>query len=168
MTQETERGFAMNPINPVTPETELDEAVTVEWDRRLQHRVQAGRFSWVVDEPVDLGGDDSGPTPYDLFLAALGSCTAMTIRMYAKQKQWPLETLRIRLTHERDYRKDCVDCTEADKRIERIHRVIEMTGDLTPEQIDRLRAVASRCPVHKTISGNLQIEDHVQWMTTGV
>lgn len=111
-----------------------------------------------ADEPERLGGTDSGPTPYGWLLGALGSCTAMTLRMYADHKRWPLQDVEVRLRHERDYQQDCTDCAEGSRRIERIERSLVLTGPLTAAQRERLLEIADRCPVHRTISGALRID----------
>ena len=117
-----------------------------------------------ADEPVAAGGDDLGPTPYELLLASLGSCTAMTLRLYADRKGWPLESVRMRLNHERIYRDDR-DASSDDSplasplRIERITREIELLGPLDDAQRARLMEIAAKCPVHRTIQSAPEIVD---------
>ena len=113
---------------------------------------------FVADEPESYGGGDAGPTPYDYLLAALGSCTAMTMKMYADRKGWPFAGTTIRLTHERDHHLDCDHCEEPGAKIQAIHRAIELDGDaLSDEQRAKLIEIADRCPVHRTIEGALHI-----------
>ncbi|MGH7338716.1 MAG: OsmC family protein, partial [Myxococcota bacterium] len=100
------------------------------------------------DEPVAAGGTDTGPSPYDLLLAALGSCTSMTVSLYARRKRWPLEAVVVRLRHARIHAADCADCEEMDVRIDRIEREIGLSGRLSDEQRQRLLAIAEKCPVH--------------------
>ena len=107
-----------------------------------------------ADEPLKFGGSNLGPTPYDLLLMALGSCTSMTLRMYAKRKKLPLEDVNIRLRHERVHATDCIDCN---KKIERITRDIELIGDLDKAQRKHLLEIADRCPVHRTLESDLEI-----------
>jgi putative redox protein len=122
----------------------------------LQQRVTAGRHRFLADEPVGVG-DDSGPTPYDLLLAGLGTCTSMTLRMYADRKGWPLEGVEVRLSHDRIHAEDCADCDASSGLIEAIDRTVELHGPLTDEQRSSLLAIADRCPVHRTLSGDIHI-----------
>lgn len=119
--------------------------------------VRTANHEFIADEPVSYGGSDHGPTPYDLLLSALGTCTSMTIQMYADRKEWPLENVRIELEHSRDHHTDCVDCEKDGPPIQVIDRAIELSGDLTEEQRQRLMEIADKCPVHKTLLGDLHI-----------
>ena len=113
---------------------------------------------FVADEPRGHGGDDTGPTPYDLLNAALGTCTAMTMKMYADRKGLPFEGARVAVTHERDHGRDCDHCEEDDAKVQALHREITLLGDgLTAEQRDRLIEIADKCPVHRTLEGTLHI-----------
>ena len=115
---------------------------------------------FVADEPRSYGGDDTGPTPYDLLLGALGTCTAMTMKMYADRKQWPLEGTRIHVTHERNHAEDCGHAAfeEEGMEVQALNRVIELPGDdLTDEQRTKIIAIADKCPVHRTLEGHLHI-----------
>lgn len=118
--------------------------------------------SYIADEPVDDGGDDLGPTPYQLLLWALGACTAMTLQLYARRKGYPLHEVAIELEHERTYAEDCQDCNDPKKRIEQIHRHIVLLGPLSEEQRADLLRVAARCPVHKTLQSAPKIFDTVE------
>lgn len=124
----------------------------------LMTQVSAGGHDLTTDEPVSVGGTDQGPTPYDLLLAGLGSCTAMTLRLYAKRKEWPLEGVEITLEHDRIHASDCADCETKEGRIDRIQRAIRLTGDLDETQRDRLMEIADRCPVHRTLTNEIKIE----------
>ena len=120
--------------------------------------ISAGPHHFAADEPISVGGTDTGPTPYDLLLAGLGSCTSMTIAMYARRKQWALERVTIRLRHSRVHAEDCADCETRPASITLIERDIELEGDLDEEQRARLLAIANRCPVHLTLSSQMHIK----------
>jgi len=119
--------------------------------------ISAGPHHFAADEPISVGGTDTGPTPYDLLLAGLGSCTSMTIAMYARRKQWALERVTIRLRHSRVHAEDCADCETRPASITLIERDIELEGDLDKEQRARLLAIANRCPVHLTLTTQMHI-----------
>lgn len=123
--------------------------------------VRTANHEFIADEPVSYGGQDHGPTPYDLLLSALGTCTSMTIKMYADRKKWPLENVRIELEHSREHHKDCVDCEEGGVPIQVIDRAIELSGPLSDEQRARLMEIADKCPVHKTLEGELHIHSNL-------
>jgi putative redox protein len=134
------------------------DVVVTEVGGGLAQEIRAGRHVLRSDEPVSSGGTDTGPDPYALLLAALGSCTSMTLRLYARKKAWPLEGVSVALSHERIHEKDCEDCeTKADARISRITREITLTGALSPEQRARLLEIAERCPVHRTLGGTIRM-----------
>src|SRR5271163_1130437 len=118
--------------------------------------IRAGHHRLVSDEPRPVG-DDAGPTPYDLLLAALGACTSMTVRMYAERKGWPLERVHVTLRHSRIHAKDCADCETSVGFVDQIDRHIELIGDLDDTQRQRLLYVADRCPVHQTLTSEVHI-----------
>jgi len=123
----------------------------------LRQDIEAGGHSLVSDEPVDLGGTDAGPTPYDLLVAALGSCTAITLQMYARQKGWPLDGIEVRLGHAKIHARDCADCETKEGKIDRIEREIVLRGALDEAQRARLLEIADRCPVHRTLTSEIKI-----------
>ena len=124
---------------------------------RFQQLVTAGRHTLIADEPVGVGGLDSGPGPYDLLLAGLGACTSMTMRMYAERKALPLDRVTVKLKHSRIYAKDCADCETRDGMISRIERVITIEGALDGEQRGKLMEIADKCPVHRTLTSEIDI-----------
>jgi putative redox protein len=136
----------------------LEGTVTVTEDGsgRYTQQIDAGRHRLLADEPTPVS-EDRGPTPYDLLLGALGACTAMTVRMYATRKNWPLERVRVTLRHSRIHAKDCADCEASSSWIEHVDRHIELTGVLDDTQRQRLLYIADRCPVHRTLTSQVRI-----------
>ena len=123
--------------------------------------VEAAGHTIIADEPAGGGGANDGPSPYDLLLGAIASCTAMTVRMYAARKQWPLEEVVVRLRNERKHAVDCADCVTQRVGIKRIERQVEMRGALTDEQRQRLLEIADRCPVKQTLERGIEVvESH--------
>jgi putative redox protein len=124
--------------------------------------ITAGAQHLRSDEPGSAGGTDSGPTPYDLLLAALGSCTSMTVAMYARRKQWPLKRVTVRLRHSRVHAEDCAACETQDAKLTVIDRDIELDGSLDEDQRARLLAIANRCPIHLTLTSRIDIRSRLQ------
>jgi putative redox protein len=124
---------------------------------RFAQLVQAGRHRLRADEPVAVGGDDSGPGPYDLLLAALGACTSMTVRMYAEQKKWPLWRVSVDLKHDKVHAADCAECETREGKLDRIERVLTLEGELDDAQRQRLLEIANKCPVHRTLHGEVWV-----------
>jgi putative redox protein len=124
---------------------------------KFHQAVRVGRHRLVADEPLTMGGEDAGPSPYDFLLAGLGACTSMTIRLYADRKGWPLEQVRVSLRHEKIHAQDCADCEQKDGRIDEIRREIALEGPLDAEQRRRLLEIAERCPVHKTLESEVKV-----------
>jgi putative redox protein len=119
-------------------------------------QITAGHHRLLADEPQPIG-DDAGPSPYDLLLAALGACTSMTLRMYANRKGWPLEQVRVTLRHSRIHAEDCAQCETTSGLIDHIDRDIELVGGLDDTQRQRLLGIANRCPVHQTLTSEVDI-----------
>jgi putative redox protein len=119
--------------------------------------VNAGPHHMIADEPVSVGGSDRGPTPYEFLLAGLGACTAMTLRVYADRKQWPLEGAIVELRSGRSHEKDCESCATEKVSIGTIERRIRLEGPLTDEQRDRILQIAERCPVKQTLERGIQV-----------
>ena len=119
--------------------------------------IEAGRHRLTADEPVEAGGTDVGPSPYELLLAALGACTSMTISMYARRKGWPLEAVTVRLQHARIHAQDCAECETKEGMLDRIEREISLAGALDAAQRERLLEIANRCPVHRTLVSEIDI-----------
>ena len=145
---------------PQVSASEAEQGVVVVSERdtgRFAQVVSAGRHQFVMDEPLSVGGDDDGPTPYDMLNAALGACTAMTVRMYARRKEWPLTSVRVALVHDKVHAADCEDCDSREGKVDRIVRVVELQGELNDAQRARLIEIADRCPVHRTLHSEVNI-----------
>ena len=128
--------------------------------RNLQNEVNYGGHTLIVDEPKAVGGDEAGPDPYTLILGALGSCISMTVTMYARRKEWPLEKVTVRLRTQRLHAKDCLECTKStDGFVHRIYRSVKIEGDLDETQQARLQEIAHKCPVHRMLSSEIIIAE---------
>ncbi|MCB2407382.1 OsmC family protein [Hymenobacter lucidus] len=123
----------------------------------LQADVLAGRHTFIVDEPLEVGGQDRGPTPYDMLLSALGACTAITLRLYATQKKWPLQGIEVRLSHQRVHEHDCEKCEQPGQMLEEVTKELRLLGPLSEEQRQRLEVISQKCPVQKTLLSGLRI-----------
>jgi putative redox protein len=135
------------------------KTVSVQWlpDNTYALKVDNGRHPFVADEPGESGGEDLGPSPYELLLSALGSCMAITLLMYARRKEWTVHEVAVHLSHDKIDARDCADCTPEEiaaainGRIDVIHTDVTVQGDLTSEQTARLLEITARCPVHRTL-----------------
>ena len=125
---------------------------------RLLQQAAVGRHRLVADEPVEQGGRDAGPTPYDLLMVALGACTSMTLRLYADRKAIPLERIAVHLRYDRIHAADCADCETKEGKIDRFRRELELTGPLDAGQRQRLLEIANKCPVHRTLESEIKVE----------
>jgi len=121
-------------------------------------KVEIGSHHLDADEPVSVGGTDTGASPYDLLLAALGTCTSMTIGLYARKRRWPLENITVPLRHSKIHAADCDNCETKEGRIDRVERDIHLSGSLTKEQRSKLMEIADRCPVHQTLTSEINIK----------
>ena len=144
-------GAAPVTADEVQPEAPGEVVVAETREGRFTQVVAAGRHRLAADEPVEAGGNDAGPGPYDYLLAALGACTSMTLRMYAERKGWPLERVVVRLHHDKVHAEDCAECETREGKIDRLERVIALAGPLDAEQRQRLLEIANKCPVHRTL-----------------
>jgi uncharacterized OsmC-like protein len=125
--------------------------------RSFRQEIVVGKHSLVADEPVSAGGSDAGPDPYDYLLTALGACTSMTIGLYAHRKQIPVENITVSLRHSRIYGKDCEECETKQGMLDRIDVEVDLTGPLSAEQHDKLMEIAAKCPVHRTLTSEINI-----------
>ena len=140
------------------PDVAGGQVLVSEGNQRFLREVASDDHAWVADEPKRVGGDNLGPDPYEHLLAALGTCTSMTIRMYANRKQWPLADVQVQLQHSREHAQDCEECDEKPAQVDVLSRAIRLDGDLDESQRARLMEIADRCPVHRTLEGNLRID----------
>jgi putative redox protein len=124
---------------------------------KFQQEITSGPHRFLADEPVRVGGLDSGPGPYDLLLAGLGACTSMTLRLYAEQKKLPLERVSVRLAHNKIHAEDCLNCEIKESMIDRIDRNITLEGALSADERKRLLEIADKCPVHRTLKSEIEI-----------
>jgi putative redox protein len=120
--------------------------------------IEIGSHELFADEPASYGGTDTGPSPYDLLLAALGSCTSMTIGLYARKRSWPLEKITVSLHHAKIHARDCEECETKEGRVDRIWLDIHLDGSLTDEQRAKLMEIAEKCPVHQTLTSEINIK----------
>jgi putative redox protein len=125
--------------------------------KNFQQEVTAGKHRFGADEPVSVGGEDLGPDPYDYLLASLGVCTSMTVGFYARRNHLPLENVTVSLWHSRIHAKDCEECQTRDGMLDRIDVEVELTGPLSAEQHAKLMEIAAKCPVHRTLTSEINI-----------
>jgi putative redox protein len=129
-------------------------------DGKLQQQITVGPHRMLADEPASVGGEDTGPNPYEFLLSGLGACTSMTMRMYADRKALPLDRVTVTLSHRKIHAKDCADCETKVGMLDHIERVIAIEGDLDAEQRQRLMEIADKCPVHRTLTSEVHITTH--------
>lgn len=115
----------------------------------------------LTDEPIELGGHNKGPSPYELLMGALASCTSITLRMYINRKGWNVQRIRVRVNYSRDYKEDCESCSSANKKIDVFERIISFEGDLDDKKRARLLEIANKCPVHITLENKANIKTHL-------
>jgi putative redox protein len=124
---------------------------------KFTQQINIGKHVLVADEPEASGGNDAGPSPYDFLLAALGTCTSMTLRMYADAKQIPLAKVIVKLKYGKIHAQDCENCEDENSLVDHIERKIELLGDLSKEQRAKLLTIANKCPVHRTLTSKIEI-----------
>ncbi len=131
-------------------------------DEPFKTTLTAGEHELIADEPERVdGGKDQGPDPYDYLLMSLGSCTVMTVKMYARRKEWPLEDVFLELKHNQRHDKDCENCEEEESKIDVIEKELIIEGDLSDEQLDKLLDISKKCPVHRTLQSDIKIESRL-------
>ena len=152
---ETETRTIMNTIE-ATGRKPADVVVRGNASGFLQEIV-SGAHQLRADEPIDVGGGDAAPGPYDYLLIGLGACTSMTVGLYARSKKWPLENISVSLSHSRIHAKDCAECETKDGMLDRIDVEIGLSGALTADQSAKLMEIAAKCPVHRTLKSEINI-----------
>lgn len=168
LTQKEDSTYVGNTIAAwVRRYVDIPEAASLSTDHQVVTRtgeegytteIVAGKHHLLGDEPSSVGGNDLGPTPYDFLAIALGTCTGMTLRMYANRKGWDLKEAKVHLQHSKIHANDCQDCETKEGKIDYIQRVIELEGNLDEEQRKRLLEIADRCPVHRTLHSEVKVE----------
>jgi uncharacterized OsmC-like protein len=148
-------------MSPATSSEVPAQVVVTGGPTGFKQEIVAGGHRLTADEPLGVGGTDAGPSPYDLLLTALGSCTSMTIALYARRKGWPLEGVTVSLRHAKEHAADCADCETREGYLDRIERVIRFTGALSTEQRDRLLEIAEKCPVHRTLTSEIDVRTRI-------
>lgn len=146
------------PVGQVAGEPADNRVTARTGSEGFRTEIFANGFSLVADEPIDYGGGNEGPSPYEYVMAGLGACTTMTLQMYARRKGWPLDDALARLSHHKIHAVDCRDCESKEGRIDRFHRELELVGELDDEQRRKLLEIAEKCPVHRTLTGEIRIE----------
>jgi putative redox protein len=138
--------------------------ITAELTNGTRVSISNGTHIWLADEPVQAEGTDTGPTPYDLLFGALAACTCITLKLYCRHKDLPLESISAHFEHERTYSDDCADCDDSKKGfIEQIRSEVRITGEFEDAQRKRLVQIVKRCPVHKTLANGIKIVDSVKF-----
>jgi putative redox protein len=141
----------------------IESADVIVWGEGsgFAQQISVGPHRLNGDEPESVGGTGTGPSPYDFLLAALGSCTSMTVGMYARKKNWPLERVTVWLRHSKIYAADCSECEMKEGMLDRIERDLRFDGPLSAEQHSRLLEIANKCPVHRTLTSEIYIQTRV-------
>lgn len=155
------RYLPAQPDEEVPEETPEGEVVVEGKTTGFVQRIRARNLTFPADEPLDKGGTNLGPNPYELLLAGLGACTSMTLKMYAERKEWPLAAVRVTLRHDRVHAEDCEDCEKDTGMIDVIDKKLELEGDLSEEQSARLLDIAAKCPVHRTLLNEIKIRSEL-------
>ncbi|HZY64411.1 MAG: OsmC family protein [Actinomycetota bacterium] len=135
-----------------------NDYISVRTGKGLHTEISVNGHTLVADEPKNLGGTGAGPDPYGYLVSALGACTAMTLRMYADRKGWSLDSVTVRLEHQKVHAKDCESCETENGKLDRIGLDIELEGDLEEDQREKLLEIAAKCPVHRTLTSETLIE----------
>ena len=137
--------------------TQHQVVASLDFEDGFTTQMKVGSHYIIADEPVSYGGNDFGPSPYELVTAGLSACTAMTLQMYAKRKKWRIENIEVHTSHSKTHAKDCEDCESSGTKIDTFQRKIKITGNFNDKQLERLLQIADKCPVHKTLHGETKV-----------
>lgn len=143
--------------NDIALETEQEVVASLDSADGFTTPMKVGSHFITADEPISYGGNNFGPSPYQLVSAGLSACTVMTIQMYAKRKKWPLENVEVHTSYQKLHAADCENCESSEAKIDTFQRAIKLTGDLDEKQISRIMEIADKCPVHKTLKNEIRI-----------
>lgn len=148
---------------PARPQTKRQVVASLTEENKFTTAIKAGDHFLTGDEPEKYGGNNFGPTPYDLVSSGLATCTAMTIRMYADRKKWKLDEVNVHIDHNKVHGEDCAKCeNDESSRIDQFSREIELIGDLDDKQRQKLLEIANKCPVHKTLLSEIEIKTNLK------
>ncbi|MGB5434553.1 MAG: bifunctional alpha/beta hydrolase/OsmC family protein [Maribacter sp.] len=143
------------------PKTEHQVVASLDFEDGFTTQMKVGTHYLTADEPVDYGGNDFGPSPYEMVSAGLSACTAMTLQMYAKRKNWKIENVEVHTSYSKTHAEDCKDCESSNSKIDTFQRKIKITGDFDDNQLKRLLQIAEKCPVHKTLRNSSEIKSEL-------
>ncbi|SDL88892.1 bifunctional alpha/beta hydrolase/OsmC family protein [Kriegella aquimaris] len=139
------------------PNTKHQVVASLDAEDGFTTQMKVGDHYMLADEPSDVGGNEFGPSPYEFVSAGLSACTAMTIQMYAKRKEWQIDNVEVHTSYSKEHAEDCLDCENPNAKIDTFKRAIKLTSNLDEKQIKRILEIANKCPVHKTLHSETRV-----------